>query len=1199
MFMAFGSRSDDAEDARNGLSTAGLVVGGEEGTLTIIARGYGQKEPGRVLEHHLEAIRSLAVVGNKIFSASEDGQVTQSSFPRGNIISHITRMDSCRVMGVSATGLRLAVAGLEPEIRVVSTLDNTNTATLKGHKGHIRGVAFDPQGEYLASAGADGEVRLWSCESGKESEDKPKSDETQDLLHGDDDDDGNGMEWTCQQTLTLLAEERGRDPPPCELNWSADGEWLAIPNQQNILLLDRKASVTRTLSNETITDQGHAILGCKFVGYSGLLVAYTKTSVQLWDAQSGELVDVIEAHGPITDMDVDVASNVPIIGYASAKGGYACWRPRSIDGLIGRVKTPSGKSQPSATLADLAFEDDDDDVVPATVVKSRSTLTHSSGSSGRRRAIMDSDNDEDLQEEANLAATKQKPTLDDLGDDDFSEEEDEAMLAAAAEVENDKQGSKVRKSNIMEDDEEEVFGAEDLSEEEPFDGQYYSRHDRRPFEADRLDHMDGNGVPGRPMKFSQHSALQPGATEYYLGKRFLAYNDVGMVVASRGQDSDLGDQLSIEFHESDRRAIRITDHHSFTLGALNRQGALFANEEKSVQHRKKSRSSPSQASTIFFKKFEGWGTNMDWTHTLPHGESARCVALLEHHAVVATSKGYLRIFGIGGVQDMVLCLPGNPVAVSGDKALLFVVYNLGATNLGYWIYNTAERRLLQEGTCPVTPNHHLTWLGFQEDTQMPVTHDSAGVLRGLISEGAAKRLSGRNREQAKRLWLPLLETTVHKRGDDGMDTKHQWVYQILGDGTVLVAVCRRSKEPRVNPRSSIEDLQFRLPMLGLATEAGRYEETYMRETIKRTMQSDAVLPLRKRQAQNDIALLKMLEQACQQDRSLRALDLMMRLQRMDSIEAAIKVAGSYRMQELVDRMQLVRQGVLAEQQQVALMRQQEQQAAAQQSIAAAVSRPAVAKQPDATPSPTVASRSVRAPAPQPEPTVVAPEPPTTPNGKDHQPLASPFRRTSGGSPSFGSAKTGPATTPKRKSLESIHSARRTHPNPFAKVKDSLKKADQTQSPSLEPARGVFRSLGNSGKTTAQMTPTTGKVGASRTALGSGGKQKRQATIESVTASNRPKQRKLNKFEKNAPYFEEVPGEDDGDATASKKERRVGEPTPDEEAHSEESRQEKVEVEDAPTRRRAAPIIADDDDDDDDDENDSLSMPKVVNVAMNS
>src|SRR5207249_9404069 len=40
--------------------------------------------------------------------------------------------------------------------------------SLAGHRGTIPGLAFDPTGERLASAGADGTVRVWTVPRGQE-----------------------------------------------------------------------------------------------------------------------------------------------------------------------------------------------------------------------------------------------------------------------------------------------------------------------------------------------------------------------------------------------------------------------------------------------------------------------------------------------------------------------------------------------------------------------------------------------------------------------------------------------------------------------------------------------------------------------------------------------------------------------------------------------------------------------------------------------------------------------------------------------------------------------------------------------------------------------------------------------------------------------------------------------------------------------
>lgn len=71
--------------------------------------------------------------------------------------------DGALAVAFSANGGRLASAGADGKVRIWDSTHGTALTTLEGHVGAVRALAFSPDGRWLASTGQDGSVRLWDA----------------------------------------------------------------------------------------------------------------------------------------------------------------------------------------------------------------------------------------------------------------------------------------------------------------------------------------------------------------------------------------------------------------------------------------------------------------------------------------------------------------------------------------------------------------------------------------------------------------------------------------------------------------------------------------------------------------------------------------------------------------------------------------------------------------------------------------------------------------------------------------------------------------------------------------------------------------------------------------------------------------------------------------------------------------------------
>jgi WD40 repeat protein len=210
-------------------------------------------------------------------------------------------------------GTRLATAGVDGMARVWDTASGQELLTLSGHTGQVWGVTFSPDGTRLATASADGTAKVWDATSG-------------------------------QELLTLS----GHTGAVWGVTFSPDGTRLTTTSG------DETAKVWDvTSAQELLTLSGHIdwIRGVTFSpDGTRLATASADGTARMWDTTSGkELLTLSDHTGEI--WGVAFSPDGTRLATASADGTARMWDTTSGKGLL----TISG---PAIAVSNVAFSPD-------------------------------------------------------------------------------------------------------------------------------------------------------------------------------------------------------------------------------------------------------------------------------------------------------------------------------------------------------------------------------------------------------------------------------------------------------------------------------------------------------------------------------------------------------------------------------------------------------------------------------------------------------------------------------------------------------------------------------------------------------------------------------------------------------------------------------------------------------------------------
>lgn len=145
------------------------VTVGADSAMVLRDAATGAESNLVIDEHDYSAIRAAAISPDaadyttQMVTGCQSGTVRVFSFPSLEYQSNLHRFDApVRQLAYSANGkLIAAVAEDSSEVCLFDAATAELKCKLKKHAHHVRSVAFDPSGTFLASSGGDGGMAIW------------------------------------------------------------------------------------------------------------------------------------------------------------------------------------------------------------------------------------------------------------------------------------------------------------------------------------------------------------------------------------------------------------------------------------------------------------------------------------------------------------------------------------------------------------------------------------------------------------------------------------------------------------------------------------------------------------------------------------------------------------------------------------------------------------------------------------------------------------------------------------------------------------------------------------------------------------------------------------------------------------------------------------------------------------------------------
>lgn len=178
-------------------------------------------------------------------------------------------------------------------------------------------------------------------------------------------------------------------------------------------------------------------------------------------------------------------------------------------------------------------------------------------------------------------------------------------------------------------------------------------------------------------KIPQQKAFQPSSTPLNLPERYMVWNSVGLITQFSKDDDD---SIEIEFHNvSYHHTIHLKNQFGYTMADMSKEAVVLAspgNEatelaEELNEFLAQTVSNHSKLTCIMLNS-DDTGTK-EWNVDMKK-EYIRCVCASRLLVACATSRKFMRVFHVSGIQREIIGLFGQPICIAAYERKIFVCY---------------------------------------------------------------------------------------------------------------------------------------------------------------------------------------------------------------------------------------------------------------------------------------------------------------------------------------------------------------------------------------------------------------------------------------------------------------------------------------------------------------------------------------------